>query len=268
MKELFKDKVVWITGASSGLGEAMAREFFKQGAILALSARRKDRLDKICQSLKNRATSYPLDIRNFSDVKTVAEEIVKDFGKLDVVVANAGYSVVGSFLEINETMWKNLYDTNIFGTVATLKAAIPHLIKTKGRLAITSSVAGKIALAKNSVYSSSKFALVAIANSLYQELYPFNVSVTNLAPGIVESEIGKVDNWGVLHEDALDKRPKVLMYKSNSAAKEMVRAIYLRKREAVITNHGKVASFLASVVPNFTYWSLAKTGLNLRDKQQ
>lgn len=264
MSKLFLDEVVWITGASSGIGEALAREFYVQGAIVALSSRRKDRLEKLQSELGERAAIYPLDVRNSLETKKTADQIAQDLGGMDVAIANAGYGVYGQFMSLTEEMWKSQYETNVFGTIWTLKAAIPHLTKTKGRLALTSSVAGKMSLKNSSAYSSSKAALIGIANALYQELYPLGISVTNLVPGIIESEICQVDNYGVFHQSVQDKRPKSLMCSPKKSAKEMVRAIYLRKREAVITGHGKVAAFLADHFSHITYWGLAKSQLKWR----
>ncbi|MCA9506867.1 MAG: SDR family NAD(P)-dependent oxidoreductase [Myxococcales bacterium] len=257
----FKDQLAWITGASSGIGAALARELAREGAIVALSARRIDRLNELKNEIGEQAYIYPLDVQNKEDVEKTVQEIIKDHGKLDVVIANAGYGVVSPFEKISESMWRKQFDTNVFGVIWTLQAAIPYLKESKGRAAIMTSVAGKLAIAHTAAYSSSKYALIGIANALYQELAPYGISVTNIAPGFIESEIFKVDNWGHLDPSKSKASRSLLRWPSNKAAKVMLRAIHERKREAVITGHGKVAAFLGTHLAPLTYWGLSKIGV-------
>ena len=112
MSKKFKDKVVWITGASSGIGAALAEEFIKEGAQVALSARRLDRLNMLAKDLGKNAHVYSLDVQKKNWVDNVANQIVNDLGKIDVVVANAGYGVKGSFTRLSEEVWRNQFETN------------------------------------------------------------------------------------------------------------------------------------------------------------
>jgi short-subunit dehydrogenase len=260
----FSDKVVWITGASSGIGYELAKSFHEEGAFLALSARRLERLQDLQQILGSRAKIYELDVQNKDQVFITAQNIVSDFGKLDVVIANAGYSVVGSFVSTQEIVWRRLFDTNVFGVIWTLQAAIPYVKLSRGHLAIMSSIAGKIGIANTSAYAASKFALMGLSNALYQELYKDGVSVSIIAPGIIESEISLVDNYGQLNLERRDKRSKYFMWSAQKAAKYMVKKLFLRKREIIVTNHGKFGDFLVRYFPNFTYWLLARLGFTSR----
>ena len=258
MANKFKDQVVWITGASSGIGAALATEFVREGAIVALSARRQDKLENLSQSLGDRAHVFVLDVQNKKAVEKTAQDINLKLGKLDTVVANAGYSTVGSLESLSEKVWRQQFDTNVFGVVWTLQAAIPFLRATQGRIGIVSSVVGKIALANSAAYSASKFALTAIANSLYQELYSSGISVTNIAPGWIDSEIFHKDNLGQPKEKPADIKTFGLRWPTSKAARVMVNALYLRKREEIITGHGKLAAFFGTHLAPFTYWGLAK----------
>jgi NADP-dependent 3-hydroxy acid dehydrogenase YdfG len=261
MASKFKGQVVWITGASSGIGAALAKEFVKEGAIVALSARRVERLAELAKELGNCAHVFALDVQKKAKVEEVASDIVAQFGKIDVVIANAGYGVIGMMEDLSEEVWRKLFDTNVFGVVWTLQAAIPHLKKSHGRIAIMSSVAGKLAFGQGAAYSASKFALMGIANSIYQELHNDGVSVTTIAPGLVESEIHSIDNLGKMQlSDRLDKKATLLKWPTDRAARVMVKAIHERKREEVITGHGKVAAFLGTHLPGLTYWGMAKVG--------
>lgn len=260
MTKKFENQVVWITGASSGIGAALAHQFSKEGAIIALSARRTDRLKELQNALGTNTHIYPLDVQKKNDVDEVMASIIREHGQLDVVMANAGYGVVSPFHKISEEMWRKQYDTNVFGVVWTLQAAIPHLKESKGRIGIMSSVAGKIAMANTAAYSSSKYALMGIANALYQELYGHGVSVTNIAPGWVESEIFQVNNLGELDPRKLEAGRNFLRWPTDKAAKVMLKAVHERKREIIVTGHAKVAAFLGTHLPSMTYWGMAKVG--------
>lgn len=261
MGRKFSNQVVWITGASSGIGASLAKAFIKEGAIVALSARRVDRLTELAEELGENAHVYPLDVQKKALVEKVAETIATDLGKIDVVVANAGYGVLGPLENLTEEMWRNQFETNVFGVVWTVQAAIPYLKRTQGRIAIMSSVAGKLAFGHGAAYSASKFALMGLANALYLELHHSGVSVTTIAPGLVESEIGRVDNFGQLQEQrSINKRHNFFKWPTEKAATVMLKAIYDRKREEVITGHGKFAAFLGTHFAPLTYWGMAKVG--------
>lgn len=258
MANKFKDQVVWITGASSGIGAALAAQFIEEGALVALSARRVNRLEELQKALGKKAVVYPLDVRKKTAVMQTAKKIADDLGKIDTVIANAGYSAVGAFENLSEEVWREQFETNVFGVVWTLQAAIPYLRETQGRIGVMSSVAGKLAIANSAAYSASKFALTAIASSLYQELHASGISVTNLAPGLVESEIWQVDNLGNQRSKAISMNTFGLRWPTSKAARVMLDAVHKRKREEIITGHGKIAAFLASHLAHLTYWGLAK----------
>lgn len=268
MANKFKGQVVWVTGASSGIGAALAKEFINEGATVALSARRVERLEQLANALGKNAHVFPLDVQNKTMVDRVAENIGDKLGKIDVVVANAGYGVVGAWENLTEEMWRKQFETNVFGVVWTLQSAIPYLKKTKGRIAIMSSVAGKLAFGHGAAYSASKFALMGLANALYQELHKHGVSVTTIAPGLVDSEIGMVDNLGKL-KDKERFDPKGLFFKwpTDKAAKVMAKAIHERRREEIVTGHAKVAAFLGTHLPSLTYWGMAKVGASPEEQQ-
>jgi len=259
--------VVWITGASSGIGRALAVQMASRGATVAVSARRVERLSELVDELNAKgqeARAFPCDVTNRAAVFSVAAQIADAIGRIDVVVANAGFGVQGAFIDVTPDAWKRQMDVNLFGVIWTLQAAIPYLIKTKGRAAVISSISGLLAFANTSAYSASKFALVGLCNSLYQELHASGVSVTNIMPGFVHSEITQVDSKGVFHEAWKDPRPSSLVWSAESAAKKITHAIMRRKREAVITGHAKVAAFMVRFLPALTYWLLARRPISRR----
>lgn len=252
MQHLFANKVVWITGGGTGIGAALALEFARHGAKVVVSGRRKDRLETVVSQLSAIGTdnyAVECDVTQVESLQETLDAITKKYGRLDVVVANAGFGVGGPLLSLSLEDWRRQYETNVFGLMMTVKVAFPELVKTKGRVALVASVASYATTAGTGAYASSKAAVRFIGDTLYLELARQQVSVTTLHPGFVESEIGQVDNLGTFRENWEDRRPQFLMWKAADAAKVMLKAIYRRRREYVFTGHGKVAVCLARHFP-------------------
>ncbi|MBT6178609.1 MAG: SDR family NAD(P)-dependent oxidoreductase [Deltaproteobacteria bacterium] len=255
------EHVVWITGGGSGIGKALAKEFLDRGAKVAISGRRLEKLQETAAELSSDSQSVlsvVCDVTDSEAVKKSVAEVVGHFGKLDIVVANAGFGVAGKFEKISPEQWKGQFDTNVLGVVHTLQAALPEIEKTNGRLAVVSSVMGKIAMSKSSPYVSSKFALVGLCRSLQLELHGSGVTLTNLLPGLVSSEINQVDNNGVFHPDREDRRPSKLMWRADKAAKVMATAIMRRKREYTFTGHGVFLASLGQHTPGLLHWAMTR----------
>jgi len=239
----FKDKVVLITGASSGIGEEMARQLGRSGARLTLAARRRDRLEGVAREITQGGGTDPLtvecDVTRGGDLERAVQESVAKFGKLDVAIANAGFGVTGPLKKLSLNDYQRQFDTNVFGVLRTIYAALPELEKTRGNLAIIGSVAGWVSSPKASPYSMSKFALRALANSITQELKESGVKVTLISPGFVLSEIRQVDNRGRLREMGPATAPHRMAVKTEPAAREILLAVARGKREQIVTLHGK-----------------------------
>src|SRR5450755_2988163 len=169
----FNDKVVLITGASSGIGAEMALQLGRSGAKLALAARRKDRLEGLAATIAQNGGLGPLtiecDVTRDGDLERAVEQSTQEWGKLDVAIANAGFGVTGPFKKLTLRDYQRQFDTNVFGVLRTIYAALPELEKTRGNLAIIGSVAGWVSSPGASPYSMSKFALRALANAITQE---------------------------------------------------------------------------------------------------
>jgi len=260
---MFENKVVWITGASAGLGKYMAYEFARHGALLALSARRKDKLEEVKKEVERLGGSAHIvicDVMEDEQIQSAVEEIVSNFGKLDVVVANAGFGITGKIEMLEAKDWSRQFQINVTGLALTAKYALPHLRKTKGILSLIGSVAAYLPSPKTGAYGASKAAVRSIGQTLQLELKGTGVSCTVIHPGFVDSDIGRVDNNGTLHEDKPDPRPQNLMWATDKAAKVMVKAIHKRKREYVFTGHGKFMSFLGQHTPAMARFLVDKFG--------
>jgi NAD(P)-dependent dehydrogenase (short-subunit alcohol dehydrogenase family) len=263
MSKAFDYKVVWITGGSAGIGREMALEFARQGARVAVSGRRANRLEVVVteiEQLGGEGLAVPCDVADEQDVEQAVKAVVNHFGQLDVAVANAGFGVSGKVVELGADDWRRQFDVNVVGAAITARHAIPELQKTRGRLALTGSVAGMMASPGAGAYHASKYALRALGQVLSLELADSGVTCTTIHPGFVESEIAQVDNEGNFREDWTDRRPQVLMWPTDKAAKVMVKAIRKRKREYVFTAHGKAAAFLGKHAPGVLHFAMTKFG--------
>ncbi len=199
MAGCFQDKVVFITGASSGIGAAAAEAFAKEGARVVLTARRRDRLDSVkarIEAAGGTALALACDVTQREHIDAAVEETVKTFGALDVVLANAGFGVSGVMEKLDTDDYRRQFDTNVFGVLDTVYAALPHLKRSGGRLGLVGSVLGHVGMAASAPYCASKFAVTAFAQCFYYDLADQGISVTGIYPGIVESEIRSVNNRG------------------------------------------------------------------------
>jgi len=265
---LFKNKIVWITGASSGLGRAMALEFAKLGATVAVSARRMELLEKLVAEIEStggKAKAFHCDIMDAKSIEQCVNAVVSEFGQLDVAVANAGFGVVGSIENLSESDWSRQLTGNITGLALTCKYSIPHLRKTKGRLALLGSIGAFLPSPVTGAYGASKAAVHSIGETLMVELNGTGVSCTILHPGFVDSNITRVDNQGNFNPEAKDPRPANLMWPTEKAAKVMVNAIARRKKVFVFTGHGKMLAFIGKFLPGLARKVAAKAAPKMKE---
>lgn len=191
----YQGKTVWITGASSGIGEAFAHKFYKLGANLILSSRREDALNNVKNQLDKDSTQIKVITLDLTKPETFPEktkEAVEAFGQIDVLMNNGGISQRSTVVETDMDVYRRLMEINYFGAVGLTKEVLPHMIDRKsGHIIVTSSVAGKIGTKFRSGYSGSKHAVQGFFNSLRQEMYEHNIAVTLLCPGFVKTDISK-----------------------------------------------------------------------------
>jgi len=252
-RQRFVGQAVLITGASSGIGAALAHQFAAEGADVALLARRRDRLEALAAEIQktgHRAAVIACDVSRNGDLERAAGEARAAFGKIDVVVANAGFGVVGPLDTLSLEDYRRQLETNLFGVLRTVYATLEDLKRTRGRLVLVGSVSGHLGVPGSTAYTMSKFAVRGLAQSLGHELAAYGVAVTLISPGFVESELAQVDNRGV-YRPAARRRPipRLIVMSAERAARRIVTAVARRRRETVITGFGKVAVFLQRHVP-------------------
>ena len=258
--DFYRDKSVLITGASSGIGEHLAWQLSHVGARLTLTARRRELLDRLAQRIAASGKPAPVvaaaDVTHDGDLERAVSEALGAYGKLDVVVANAGFGVIGPIRKLSLEDYRRQFETNVFGVLRTIFAALPALEKSRGHLAIVGSVSGWAASPGASPYSMSKFAVRSLANSITPELRLSGIKVTLISPGFVASDIRRIDNRGTLHAGAKDPIPEWLVMPTDRACRQMLRAIANGQREAIVTGHGK----LLVVLERFAPWVLRAAG--------
>lgn len=224
---LMGGKVVLITGASSGIGEALARECARNGASVVLAARRKERLDRITgevRALGGEALAVKTDVSKEDDVRRLVAAAVKRFKRIDVLVNNAARGVFGPVENIPSEEMHRTFDVNFFGMFYCCREVIPVMKRQgKGHIINISSIAGIMALPLSSAYNATKFAMNGFSESLRRELSSFKIDVSVVYPGSVETEFyGK---WVNVHSQPPRKQSDILYQDIGAVARAIVRCI-------------------------------------------
>ncbi|MEI7830412.1 MAG: SDR family oxidoreductase [Prolixibacteraceae bacterium] len=244
-------KVVVITGASSGIGRALAIEYAKRGASLSLAARRIDKLNEIKAYLANSDILVTqTDVTSEESCEELIRHTIQYFGKIDVLINNAGLSMRALFDDIDLASFKQVMDVNFYGTVYCTKYALPHLINAKGSLVGIISVAGHVGLPGRSAYSASKFAVRGFLDTLRLENLYTGLHVLVAAPGFTASEIRKsaLTANGLPQGETPRKEDK--MMRAEVCAELVADAIDKRERSLVLTfKEGKLSVFLGKFFP-------------------
>lgn len=188
----FTSKVIWLTGASSGIGKALALELANKKTSLILSSRNVDQLKKVkeeCNS-ESEIKILPLDLEDYKNFKPIVNKAINFFGKIDILINNAGISQRSFSSDTDIEVDKRIMDVNYLGTIALSKLILPHFIENKsGQFVVTTSIVGKIGTPLRSSYAASKHALHGFFDSLRAEVHQYNISITLVCPGFVNTNI-------------------------------------------------------------------------------
>ena len=251
----FKNKTIWITGASSGIGEALVYAFDKKAARIIISARREKELERVKNNCKNpdNIVIETLNLENYTILKEKANKLFEKLGRIDILINNGGISQRSLVKDTGLDVDKRIMDINYFGTIALTKAVLPNMIKNKhGHIVVISSVTGKIGVPLRSAYAASKHALHGFFDTLRFEVWQENISVTMVCPGFIRTNVsmnaltadGTAQNT---MDEATDKgmEPSVL-------AEKIINAIISKKEEVVFAG-GKesLALYLKRFAPSF-----------------
>lgn len=253
MMQSISGKTVWITGASSGIGEALVKEFAAKGCRIVLTARREQELLRVQKEAGlSDATSFilPLDLYHTENIAQSVEKIKQKFGSIDILVCNAGiaqrFSVNESTMEIN----RQIMELNFFSVIALVKSVLPCMLEKKsGRIVVISSVMGKISMPGSSMYAASKHALHGFFDALRVEVYRDNIGVTMICPGYIKTNvsINAVTAKGDAH-GKMDKGQERGML-PEKCAKGIVKAVEKGKDEFYIGGKEMLAITFSRLFP-------------------
>ena len=261
MVNFYKDKVIIVTGASSGIGLASATRFVSLGAKVVLAARSLDKLEKVAEEINKKFNSQqPIanvlcvktDVTKEEDCKNLIEQTVNHFGKIDILVNNAGISMRAVFKDMDLKVMKSLMDTNFWGTVYCTKYALPYLLESKGSVVGVISTAGYVGLPARTGYSASKFAVRGFLETLRIEHLYDDLHVMIFAPGFTASNIRNVALSADGTPQGETPRNENKMMSAERVARIMARGIFRRKTHMVLTPMGKAALFASRQLPRVT----------------
>jgi short-subunit dehydrogenase len=251
---LMKDKVVIITGASSGIGLATAKEFARLGARVVLAARRHELLLTIESEL--RAAGYDVfavttDVTREEDCRQLINAAVEKYGRLDILINNAGISMRALFRDVEINVLKKLFDVNFWGAVHCTKYALPYLIKYRGSVVGVSSVAGFVGLPGRTGYSASKYALHGFLETLRIENLKTGLHVLILCAGFTKSDIRKKALTANGDQQGFTPREEEKMMQPEDVAKALARAIRRKRNYVILTLEGKMTALVKRIAPRF-----------------
>ena len=252
--DVFRDQVVIVTGASAGIGKALALQLAGRGANVTLAARRAKQLKLVaeeCHQRGGKALVVPTDVSDETQCKTLVEKTVAEFGRLDMLVNNAGLAVVARLEDYsNLALFKHTINVNFYGAVYCTYYALPYLKQSCGRIVAVSSLGGKLHFPYNSAYVSSKFAMHGFFDSLRIELIRHGVSVTIICPYWVVTNFHEAQ----MDKDGIPRGPRgrgiytEKMMTADHCAEIILPAVYKRKRELMM-GPGGLITWLKMIAP-------------------
>ncbi len=248
----FEEKIAWITGASSGIGEALAEALAERGARLVLSARREDRLRQVQAACAHpeRHLVLPLDLADAGSLEAAARQALAHAGHLDVLINNGGVSQRGQAAETDLAVDRRIMEVNYFGTVALTKAVLPSMLaRGGGHVVVVSSLVGLFGTPQRSAYAASKHALHGFFDALRAEVHDAGVRVTVVCPGFIRTDVS-------INALTADGTPHGRMDKNQQqglapevCAEKILRAVERQKDEVYIAGKEKLAVYLKRFVP-------------------
>jgi len=258
MKNLFNDKVVIVTGASSGIGEAISREFARNGSKVVLAARSESKLAEIVNEINaagGEAIFVKTDVTVEADCRQLIKKSFEKYGKIDILVNNAGLSMRADFLDVDVKVLHRLMNVNFWGTVYCSKYALPYLIESKGSLVGVSSVAGFHGLPGRTGYSASKFAVHGLLETIRIENLKKGLHVMVIAPGFTSTEIRKHALTANGQEQGESPRDEQKLMSPEYVAKWVLKGIRKKKRNKLLTWDGRFTALFQRIVPGLVDWA-------------
>lgn len=259
----FENKVVWITGASSGIGEALAYEYVKRGAKVIISSPEVDKLHALNDNFNSlrpgSSLVVPIDLTRSNEIAAIVKKVIKQAGRIDILINSAGISQRSLVIETPVEIDRKVFEINYFGTIVLTKSVLPHMIsKGGGTVVVISSIVGKFGFPLRSAYSASKHALHGFFETLRAELKKDNVNITIICPGRVKTNIS-------VNAITKDGKPYGIMDKgqlkgisAEKCARKIIRAVKKNKKEVYIGGSELVMPYLKKYFPGLFNLLLTK----------
>jgi short-subunit dehydrogenase len=245
----FKDQVALVTGASSGIGQRVAIDLAARGANVVGCSRSLEKLQDTAHELKRYSSSSTVmvcDVSAPEQVKEMVERVLSQFGRIDILINNAGFGAYQSFAESSIDSIESMLRTNYLGTVYCTKEVLPSMIaRRSGHIANISSVAGKIATPNMASYCATKFALMGLSESLYHELKPLGIHVSVICPGPVRTK------FRLLFDDLAPNASAFVVLDAAAVSQAIVKAIETERFEVVMPRVLAFVCFLKGLMPGF-----------------
>lgn len=262
MIQTFQNKTIWITGASSGIGEALAYELSKQGALLLLSSRKKEQLEQVRQQCQHpeQVFIYPLDLEQHAAIPTIVDQVLAQHPRIDLLINNGGISQRSLTKETSLEVDKRLMAVNYLGTVALTKALLPTFLKQQtGHIVTVTSLTGVFATPYRSTYAASKHALHGFFDALRAETVQDNLKVTLVCPGFVKTKISfNALTGNGQAQNSMDQGQANGM-DAQVFAKKMLRAIAKEKKEVYIGGRETIGVYIKRYLPWLYYKIIPNT---------
>ncbi len=260
-RNYFYNKNIWITGASSGIGEQLAYDLSKLGARIILSSRRKATLEEVknrCEGYPNKIIIVPLDLSEHQSILPKVKQVLKEIGKIDILINNGGISQRAKAIDCSLDIDKRIMDVNFFGAVAMTKAILPSMIQHQlGQIITVTSVSGKIGVPERSAYCASKFACHGFFDALRAEVYSHDIHVMTACPAYVKTKIAqnalRKNSETSTKLDAAIEKGMTTEYVS----KRILNGIRKRREEVYIGKKEVVGIYIMRLFPKW-FFSIAK----------
>ena len=253
--DYFKDKVVIVTGASSGIGLASARLFSSRGALVVMAARSYGKMLELTPSVSpdpERILCVQTDVTKEEDCRNLIEETVRRFGRIDILVNNAGISMRAMFKDLDLKVIRSLMDVNFWGTVQCTKYALPYLLESKGQVVGVISIAGFSALPARTGYSASKYAVRGFLDTVRIEHLKDGLNVLVFAPGYTESNVRKAALTADGSQQGETPLKEEKLMSAEDCAKHLAKGLEKRKSQVVLTGLGKATVLAHNLFPRLT----------------
>jgi short-subunit dehydrogenase len=255
----FKDKVIWVTGASSGIGKATAIQLSKEGAIVILSARREEELVKVAKLCEGPTMILPIDLTQIETFGAVSDKAKTKFGRIDMLINNGGISQRSLASETSINVDRQLMEVNYFGNIALAKAVLPIFHQQKeGSFVVISSLSGKFGFFLRSAYAASKFALVGFYESLRLEEEKNNISVHLVFPGLIKTNISQnaLNARGEKHSQLDDNQKSGIS--ADECARKILKDLGKNKRNIFVGGKEMMSLKIQRFFPNLFHKIIKK----------